>query len=122
MSEVYNDEEMLSLENDFEVGVQTLDDLDRRISRVASFNAVDRMTMEAIQAAYPETVDDNFPLASFTKDPSDQNLLASMESFAMAKKIAIAAVGALLGSVLFMLVKLFRTDGAEARAQRSINK
>lgn len=118
MSEVYNDEEMLSLENDFEVGVQTLDDLDRRISRVASFNAVDRMTMEAIQAAYPETVDDNFPLASFTKDPSDQNLLASMESFAMAKKIAIAAVGALLGSVLFMLVKLFRTDGAEARAQK----
>lgn len=117
MSEDYNEEEMLSLENDFEVSVQTLDDLDRRTLRVASNNAVDRLTMESIYKDYPETVNDNYPLASYTKDPSDQNLAVSLESFDLAKKFAIAAAGAVLGGLLYMLIKMFRTDGAAHRAE-----
>jgi hypothetical protein len=118
MPDIYNEDEMLSLENDFEVQIQTLDDLDRRTRRVTSEGAIDRMTMESVHRDYPEAIDDNYPLASYTKEPSEQNLSASMESFGVAKSVAVAAAGALLGSIIYMLIKLFRTDGAEARAEK----
>lgn len=118
MSDTYSEEEMLSLENDFEVQMQNVDDLNRKSMRVARDSVVDRLTMESVHKDYPDVADENFPLASYTKDPSDQNLGASLESFDMAKKVAIAAAGGVLGGIIYMLIKLFRSDGAEARAQR----
>lgn len=117
MSEdAYSEEDALSLENAFEIELQNLADLESRQHRVISQQAVDRLTMESLHQKYPEAVDENFPVSSFSKDPSDQNLPVSMESFTIAKAVATAAAGALLGSIIFMLIKLFRTDNAEQRA------
>lgn len=117
MSEIYSEEDMLSLENDFEVQLQNMADLDGQQQRVLASREVDRLTMEGLHQKYPEVKDEEYPLGSFTKEPTDQNLAVSLESFGIAKAIATAAAGAILGSILFMFVKLFRTDNAEQRAK-----
>jgi hypothetical protein len=112
------EDDILSLENDFDRRLRTLEDLEATTERLLTQGKVDRLTMESLHRAHPEAIDAQFPIASYTQEPSEQNLPASLESFSFAKGLAVAAVGAVLGALIVALIKMFRSDDAEARAQR----
>lgn len=85
----YSEEDALSLENAFEIELQNLADLESRQHWVIQHRNVDRLTMEALHQKYPEAINADYPVNSFSKDPSDQNLPVSLESFSIAKAVAV---------------------------------
>lgn len=82
---------------------------------VVSSKKIDRVTMEALSRLAPEAISDQYPLVTFTQEPSEQNYEVALESFDVAKTIAVAAMGGLLGAILFYIIKLFRSDNVDTR-------
>jgi hypothetical protein len=82
---------------------------------VVSSKKIDRVTMEALSRLAPDAISDQYPLATFTQEPSEQNYQVALEGFDIAKTLAITAAGGILGAILFYIIKLFRSDNVDTR-------
>lgn len=82
---------------------------------VVSSQKVDRMTMESLHRIDPDSISSQYPLVTYTQEPSQQNYEVALESFDVAKAVAIAAAGGLLGAILMYIIKLFRSDNVDTR-------
>lgn len=102
-------------EHEYESALANLEAVTSLEQTVLSSGKIDRMTMESLHRLAPETVDKNFPLATFTAEPSEQNYEVALESFSVAKAVAIAAIGGLLGAILMKLISAFRSNKVDSR-------
>lgn len=115
MSETMDEFEQHELE--YENVMSNLDAVGSLERSVLDSKKIDRMTMESLHRLVPETVDKNFPLVTFTTEPSEQNYGVALESFSVAKAVAIAAIGGILGAILMQVIKAFRSNKVDARAE-----
>lgn len=116
MSDHLTEEEFDAIELECENALATLESIDLLERSVVDSSQVDRATMESLQRLVPESIDKNYPLVTYTISPSEQNYQIALESFSVAKAVAIAAVGGLLGAILFQLIKAFRSNKVDVRA------
>lgn len=95
-------------------GLNSIESLERS---VLQSKTIDRMTMESLHRLSPESVDKNYPLSTFTTDASAQNYEVALESFSVAKAVAIAAIGGILGAILYQLINAFRSNKVDVRTE-----
>lgn len=113
-----------ALEDEFEQNELEYENLLASLNSVGSLERsvleskkIDRMTMESLHKLAPEAIDKNYPLQTFTTTPSEQNYEVALESFSVAKSVAIAAIGGILGAILLQLINVFRSNKVDVRSE-----
>lgn len=73
--------------------------------RILRTGKVDQFTMEAIAQLVPDAIDPNYPVSSYTKNPSNINLEQTLESVSWGKVLLAGAAIASVAAVLYMVFK-----------------
>lgn len=108
-------DEIGDVELEYDNQLASLDAITSLEESVLSSQKVDRITMESLSRIEAEAISPQYPLVTYTQEPSQQNYEVALESFDVAKAVVMAAAGGLLGAILFYIIKLFRSDNVDTR-------
>jgi hypothetical protein len=110
-----HNEELQALDNEYATLSANLDYVHSLAKQTMESRKIDRFTMEAAMQAVPAIENEDIPLNSYSKDPTEQNLEASLESFSVAQFLTVLAIGAVLGAALLVLINLTKKDRLNER-------